>query len=111
MKKIFTILILLASITLCNAQGQTASTSQAQAKYFPTAYYHKKGYVISPYKPYNIVDVRHLNAGDLAYDPSSIKKNPTTGKNDLQNANIFRVPQNISRTIKPVTKPVPAASL
>ena len=60
---------------------------------FPMGFAHSKGKVISPFRPYNILDVSHLRPGDLARDPFTAKVNPKTGKADISTAKIFRVPQ------------------
>ena len=69
-----------------------AIPAQSDAKKFIEAYPHKPGYVISPFKPYNVLDVKHLKTGNLAYDPFTAPKDPTTGKIDIRKAKIFRVP-------------------
>jgi len=62
------------------------------AQKFPTAWNLKKGQVISPFKPHNVLDVSHLRAGMLARDPFTAKVNKETGKPDINTALIFRVP-------------------
>ena len=61
-------------------------------KKYPMGFAHGKGQVISPFFPYNILNVSHLRPGDLARDPTTAKVNPTTRKADLSTAKIFRVP-------------------
>ncbi len=52
----------------------------------------KKDMVISPFKPYNVIDVKGYKSGDIVGDPSTAKVNPTTGKVDLTTAKHFRIP-------------------
>jgi len=59
----------------------------------PTGYAHDKGYVISPYPPYNVLNVKHLRPGNAAYDPTTAKVDAKTGKPDLSTAKIFIVPE------------------
>ncbi len=88
-----------------SAPTQTATPpaipAQSEADKFVEAYYHKPGYVISPFKPYNVLEVKHLKPGTLAYDPFTAPKDPATGKADIRKAKIFRVP---------APKPQPAAT-
>jgi len=62
-------------------------------KKFPLAFYHKPGFVISPFKPYNILNVKHLRPGQLARDPFTAVVDPRTGKRAMDTARIFRVPE------------------
>lgn len=52
----------------------------------------KKNMVISPYRPYNLIDVTGYKSGDIVGDPSTATVNPTTGKADLSTAKHFRLP-------------------
>ena len=60
-------------------------------------YYHKNGYVISPYKPHNIMNVKGMTSGHLARDPSTAAVDPTTGKPIMKTAKIFRIPEPPAR--------------
>ena len=90
--------------TLSIGTVQSAERSQKFNKYskYKTAYPHKPGLVISPFRPYNIISVKHLRPGDLAYDPTTGSRDPKTGKLNLSSAKIFRVPKPKQ---KPVVKP------
>lgn len=52
----------------------------------------RSGQVISPFKPHNVIDVRGINSGQYARDPSTAPIDPDTGKPDLTKAKIFEVP-------------------
>jgi len=71
----------------------------------PKAFPHEPGFVISPYKPYNVLEVKHLRPGNAAYDPTTAKVDPKTGKPDMATAKIFIVPNP-----KPKTPTQPAAT-
>ncbi|MBT8044240.1 MAG: hypothetical protein KJO79_04755 [Verrucomicrobiae bacterium] len=48
--------------------------------------------VVSPYRPYNVIDVKGYRSGEIVGDPSTAKVNPSTGKLDLSTAKHFRIP-------------------
>ncbi len=48
--------------------------------------------VISPYKPHNVIEVKGFRSGQLARDPSTAPIDPTTGKPDINQAQIFELP-------------------
>lgn len=48
--------------------------------------------VVSPYRPYNIIDVKGYRRGDIVGDPSTAKVNPATGQPDLSTSKHFRIP-------------------
>lgn len=77
----------------CSAPNGIADTDVDFDDNYPMAYYQKKGYVISPYKPHNIMDVRNMTPGHLARDPSTADVDPKTGKPIMSSAKIFRIPQ------------------
>lgn len=52
----------------------------------------RKNMVISPYRPYNLIDVKGYRSGEVVGDPSTAKVDPTTGKLDARTAKFFRVP-------------------
>jgi len=52
----------------------------------------KKNTVISPYSPYNLIDVTGYSSGEIVGDPSTATVNPSTGKLDLSTAKHFRLP-------------------
>ncbi len=51
-----------------------------------------KDHYISPYKPYNPIVAKGFRSGQVAGDPSTIKIDPKTGKQDLSTMKIFRIP-------------------
>ena len=48
--------------------------------------------VVSPYRPYNIIDVSGYRSGDIVGDPSTAIVNPRTGRRDPNSAKYFRIP-------------------
>lgn len=52
----------------------------------------RKNMVISPYRPYNLIDVTGYRSGDIAGDPSTAKKDPKTGKIIESTSKYFRIP-------------------
>lgn len=52
----------------------------------------KKNMVISPYRPYNLIDVTGYKSGDIVGDPSTATVDPATGKPNLSTAKHFRLP-------------------
>jgi len=97
-------LITASLISISGLQAQQTPTQPAAAPAVvqpPVAFHYKPGFVISPYKPHNILSVKHLKAGDLAYDPTTAQKNEKTGKIILKTALKFRIP---------LPKPVPATT-
>ena len=48
--------------------------------------------VVSPYRPYNVIDVKGYRSGDVVGDPSTAKVNSATGKLDLSTSKHFRLP-------------------
>ena len=48
--------------------------------------------VLSPFRPYNIIDVTGYSRGDIVGDPSTALINPRTDKRDPKTAKTFRIP-------------------
>jgi len=48
--------------------------------------------IVSPYSPYNIIDITGYSSGDVVGDPSTGKVNPTTGRIDINTCKSFRIP-------------------
>jgi hypothetical protein len=48
--------------------------------------------VMSPYRPYNIIDISGYHSGDIVGDPSTAIVNPRTGRRDPNSAKHFRIP-------------------
>lgn len=115
MKKITLTLsaIVLGSLASCTVTPKDTTTSTPTAtnskvnpltigKKYPSAYPYKqsKKIVISPYRPYNLIDLKGIKPGQLARDMSTAKRDPQTGKLVPDSAKIFRVPS-------PAPKPAP----
>lgn len=52
----------------------------------------KTNRVISPYSPYNIIDVTGYRSGDIVGDSSTAQVNPATGKLILNTSKHLRIP-------------------
>lgn len=52
----------------------------------------KTNTVISPYRPYNVIDVKGYKSGSIVGDPSTAKVNPATGKPEPNTSKYFRIP-------------------
>ncbi|MGB0991122.1 MAG: hypothetical protein ACPG32_01475 [Akkermansiaceae bacterium] len=77
------------------ASGGVHAPVPEATKNYPVAHPHPEGkanYVVSPYRPYNVIDVKGYRSGDIVGDPSTAKVNPTTGKIDASTAKHFRIP-------------------
>ena len=48
--------------------------------------------VVSPYRPYNVIDISGYKSGDIVGDPSTAAVNPSTGKRDANTIKHFRIP-------------------
>ncbi len=48
--------------------------------------------VVSPYRPYNVIDITGYRSGDIVGDPSTAALNPATGKRDANTIKHFRIP-------------------
>lgn len=48
--------------------------------------------VVSPYRPYNVIDITGYRSGDIVGDPSTAAVNSTTGKRDANTIKHFRIP-------------------
>ncbi|MFD2158216.1 hypothetical protein ACFSW8_04840 [Rubritalea tangerina] len=94
----------LAAALLVSCSNSTTVSDQTNPvvadKKFPAAFPYKdsKTQVISPYKPYNVINVKGLKSGHLARDVSTAKVDKSTGKPDLSTAKIFRVPEFTNST-------------
>ncbi len=61
----------------------------------PTGHPHPEGkanMVVSPYRPYNVIDIKGYRSGDIVGDPSTGKAHPTTGVLIPGTAKCFRIP-------------------
>ena len=52
----------------------------------------KANRVISPYRPYNIIDISGYRSGDIVGDPSTAQVDPATGKIILNTSKHLRIP-------------------
>lgn len=81
-----------------STRNDRAHGSAAELKQFhkvPTGHPDPQGranMVLSPFRPYNIIDVRGYQSGDIVGDPSTAIVNPSTGKREPSTAKYFRVP-------------------
>ncbi len=48
--------------------------------------------IISPYRPYNLIDITGNSSGDIVGDPSTARKDPTTGKIIESTSKYFLIP-------------------
>lgn len=48
--------------------------------------------VVSPFRPYNIIDISGYRSGDIVGDPSTATVNPRTGRRDTSTVKSFRIP-------------------
>lgn len=48
--------------------------------------------VVSPYHPYNLIDVADYKSGDVVGDPSTASTDLATGKVRLETSKLFRIP-------------------
>jgi len=61
----------------------------------PTGYPDPQGranMVVSPYRPYNVIDVSGYHSGDIVGDRSTAIVNPGTRRLDLSTSKYFRIP-------------------
>lgn len=68
---------------------------QKQYKKIPLGHPDPQGrsnMVVSPYRPYNIIDISGYRSGDIVGDPSTAIVNPRTGRRDPNSAKYFRIP-------------------
>jgi len=52
----------------------------------------KTNMVISPFRPYNVIDVKGYRSGDIVGDPSTAQTDSATGKLNLNTSKHFRIP-------------------
>lgn len=52
----------------------------------------RKNLVISPFRPYNLIDITGKQSGDIAGDPSTARKDPKTGKIIESTSKYFLIP-------------------
>lgn len=86
---------LLPSCAPERGSGSVPAPEVAELSKIPFARPHptgQKNMVISPYRPYNIIDVKGYRKGDIAGDPSTAKTDPKTGKIIESTAKYFRIP-------------------
>ena len=98
-----TILFLITASAAClipacspdQGSGSVPAPEVTELSSIPVARPHptgQKNMVISPYRPYNIIDVKGYRKGDIAGDPSTAKTDPKTGKIIESTAKYFRIP-------------------
>ena len=77
------------------ASGAEVPAPRINAAKVPVAHPDPQGrrnMVVSPYRPYNVIDVKGYRSGDIVGDPSTAKVNSATGQLDSTSAKYFRVP-------------------
>jgi len=92
--------VTLGLISSCAPTAPTAGTANtAGADSFPIAKpvldeagQPRKDLFISPYAPYNPIDTRGYNSGDVVGDPSTAMISEKTGKPVLSTSKAFRIP-------------------
>ncbi|NWK54856.1 hypothetical protein HW115_04500 [Verrucomicrobiaceae bacterium N1E253] len=52
----------------------------------------RKNMVISPFRPYNLIDVKGYQSGDVVGDPSTARRDPKTGKIIESTSKYFLIP-------------------
>ncbi|MEO1856126.1 MAG: hypothetical protein ABGY95_02005 [Rubritalea sp.] len=98
MKSIYLILSSVSLLTLASCSNSSPTDSDLNPviadKNYPSAFQYKtsKNQVISPYRPYNVIDVKGMKPGHLSRDPSTAKKDKA-GKPIPSTAKIFRIPE------------------
>lgn len=83
------------SPTSSSGAGTVPAPEVAELSKIPVARPDPKGnpnMVISPYRPYNLIDVTGYKKGDIAGDPSTAQKDPKTGKIIESTSKYFRIP-------------------
>ena len=96
MKKIAITLVaislsLFSSCTNSVSNSSDITNPALKNKNYPTAHPHGKNIVISPYKPYNLIDIKGIKPGQYARDMSTAIKG-ADGKPLTSSAKIFQVP-------------------
>ncbi|MFT5883470.1 MAG: hypothetical protein ACI9FG_001985 [Crocinitomicaceae bacterium] len=86
-------LLLLASCSNSNTADGDLNPVVAD-KNFPVAHQYQtsSSQVISPYRPYNVINVKGMKPGHLARDTSTAKLD-SAGKPIISTAKIFRIPE------------------
>lgn len=101
MKPLALTFVTLASLSIAACTSSQLNTSvggQPAAEFtkeYPLAYPYKKStrLVISPFRPYNLIDIKGLRPNQLARDISTAKADPVTKKPITSTAKIFRIPE------------------
>lgn len=96
MKKITLSLVAIASVILASCAHTSSSENDninpvIKDKSYPAAHYHSKNVVISPFKPYNLIDVKGITPGHLARDMSTADTD-SNGNAIVSSAKIFQIP-------------------
>lgn len=77
------------------ATGAEVPAPSIDTKKIPLAHPDPQGranMVVSPYRPYNVIDVKGYRSGNIVGDPSTAKVDPATGKLNPNTAKFFRLP-------------------
>ena len=98
---LFATVVALASCAPFPGSQSASSDSDVQApqakkhKKVPTGYPDPQGranMVVSPYRPYNSIDITGYGSGDIVGDRSTAIVNPATGRVELSTSKYFRIP-------------------
>ena len=98
MKSIYLILSSISLLALASCSSSTTVSNDLNPviadKNYPAAHQYKNSTVrvISPYRPYNVIDVKGMKPGHLARDTSTAKRDKA-GKPITSTAKIFRIPE------------------
>ncbi|MGJ8677915.1 MAG: hypothetical protein ACSHX0_10390 [Akkermansiaceae bacterium] len=77
-----------------NTSATVSPTTKAMSK-IPLGIRPESGsndLIISPYKPYNLIDVKGFKSGQVVGDPSTISTDPKTGQAIPSSIQTFRIP-------------------
>ena len=75
--------------------GLTSGSRSTGTEKVPLGYPHPAGkahMVVSPYRPYNVIDVKGFYSGNIVGDPSTGKIDPASGMVIPGTARRFRIP-------------------
>lgn len=101
MKKIALTLVavsfsLFSSCTNSASNKNDITNPALKNKNYPVAHPHSKNIVISPYKPYNLINVKGIKPGQFARDMSTADMG-SDGKPVTSSAKIFQVPAPVKK--------------
>jgi hypothetical protein len=86
---------LLSSCSPTSSSNTVPAPEVAELSKIPVGRPDPKGnpkMIISPYRPYNLIDITGSRSGQIVGDPSTAKKDPKTGKIIESTSKYFRIP-------------------